>query len=61
VLARMFAATMEGWMNAERCMLLLNVLQCPWMFLNVSDALGCSDVLTGSESESSFIVFGRTP
>jgi hypothetical protein len=49
VLARMFAAAMEGWMNAERCMLLLNVLESSWMFLNVLecsrvflDALECS-------------------
>jgi hypothetical protein len=34
VLGRMFAAAMEGWMNAERCMLLLmflDVLRCSWM------------------------------
>jgi hypothetical protein len=35
VLARMFAAAVEGWTNAELCMLLLNVLASSWMFLDV--------------------------
>jgi hypothetical protein len=29
VLARRFVVAMEGWTNAERCMLSLNVLECP--------------------------------